>query len=215
MSYTTNRIDVCVEFATDIWRINLSHIPLGTAGFIEVGPNLAYVELDRTSVVVAFALLHEAGHALIDVLRLPVAGREEDAADQFAAWFAESFVETPLGGPRLTPTGISLWQMSRRAAEFFDYLGRQEGLPPSVRLTTLREMADVHGLPGQRALTLECLWRGKAAAAFAAAGVGSPGDMSVPESRTGAECLQEWVRTDRAWRRLLGAHLRQVRSPGR
>lgn len=34
---------------------------------------------------------HEAGHALIDLLDLPFTGREEDVADQFAAWrLAES-----------------------------------------------------------------------------------------------------------------------------
>jgi hypothetical protein len=31
-----------------------------------------------------FIVLHEVGHALIDVLHLPVTGREEDVADQFA-----------------------------------------------------------------------------------------------------------------------------------
>ena len=33
---------------------------------------------------VAFALMHELGHALIDVLDLPTTGREEDAVDQLA-----------------------------------------------------------------------------------------------------------------------------------
>src|SRR5688572_11042081 len=31
-------------------------------------------------------VLHEAGHALVDVLELPVTGREEDAVDQLSAW---------------------------------------------------------------------------------------------------------------------------------
>ena len=39
---------------------------------------------------VQFVLLHEVGHALIDVLQLPVLGREEDAADQIAAWLLAS-----------------------------------------------------------------------------------------------------------------------------
>ena len=34
--------------------------------------------------------LHEAGHALIDVLDIPVTGLEEDAADQFATVYATS-----------------------------------------------------------------------------------------------------------------------------
>lgn len=33
-----------------------------------------------------FIALHELGHALVDVLQLPITGREEDAVDQFAVW---------------------------------------------------------------------------------------------------------------------------------
>ena len=33
-------------------------------------------------------LLHEMAHAVIDLRRLPITGREEDAADQFAVWQA-------------------------------------------------------------------------------------------------------------------------------
>lgn len=33
-----------------------------------------------------FVALHEVGHALVDVLSLPVTGREEDAVDQLSAW---------------------------------------------------------------------------------------------------------------------------------
>jgi hypothetical protein len=39
---------------------------------------------------VHFVFLHEVGHALIDVLNLPVLGREEDAADQLATWLLVS-----------------------------------------------------------------------------------------------------------------------------
>lgn len=34
-----------------------------------------------------FDLLHEFGHALIDIYDLPVTGKEEDVADQLATWF--------------------------------------------------------------------------------------------------------------------------------
>jgi hypothetical protein len=33
-----------------------------------------------------FIALHEVGHALVDVLELPITGREEDAVDQLSAW---------------------------------------------------------------------------------------------------------------------------------
>lgn len=34
-----------------------------------------------------FFMLHEVGHALIASYDLPITGSEEDAADQFAAWW--------------------------------------------------------------------------------------------------------------------------------
>ncbi len=44
--------------------------------------------------VFAFLLYHEVGHALIDVLNLPITGREEDVADQLATYIlVESGVE--------------------------------------------------------------------------------------------------------------------------
>src|SRR5205814_9175913 len=36
----------------------------------------------------AAVLMHETGHAMFDLLRIPVFGREEDAADQMAAFVA-------------------------------------------------------------------------------------------------------------------------------
>lgn len=42
---------------------------------------------ERAPGIAQFAALHEIGHALIDGLRLPVIGREEDAADAFGALF--------------------------------------------------------------------------------------------------------------------------------
>lgn len=41
--------------------------------------------LDKAASAVRFTLLHELGHALIGELQIPVLGREEDAADEFAA----------------------------------------------------------------------------------------------------------------------------------
>ena len=44
--------------------------------------------LDRVEFVIGntlFALLHEMGHVIIDDMKLPILGREEDAADTYAA----------------------------------------------------------------------------------------------------------------------------------
>lgn len=46
---------------------------------------------------------HELGHAIIGVNRVPITGREEDVADQFALYFASNFIE-PRGAPVVQPT---------------------------------------------------------------------------------------------------------------
>ena len=38
--------------------------------------------------------LHEVGHAVFDYLSVPILGREEDAADQFAAYVLLQFAES-------------------------------------------------------------------------------------------------------------------------
>jgi hypothetical protein len=40
-------------------------------------------------------LLHELAHALIDLRDLPITGREEDVADQFAVWQAVEGLDDP------------------------------------------------------------------------------------------------------------------------
>jgi len=70
----TRTIDLCLELLTDLRESFAA----------------AYESEDEVDDAVAgafvFFLFHEVGHALIDVLELPITGREEDAADQLAAW---------------------------------------------------------------------------------------------------------------------------------
>lgn len=44
-----------------------------------------------------FVISHEFGHALIDTLRMPITGNEEDVADQFATWMMASEPAALLG----------------------------------------------------------------------------------------------------------------------
>lgn len=59
-----------------------------------------------------FVLLHEFGHAMISELELPVTGREEDCADEFATWVCANLL--PNEGP----------QVARSGALFFFYMGK-------------------------------------------------------------------------------------------
>lgn len=56
-----------------------------------------------------FILMHEVGHALVHVLELPVLGREEDAADQIAAYFFLATVPPALPGTQSAFLTGALW----------------------------------------------------------------------------------------------------------
>ncbi|MEU9111000.1 DUF4344 domain-containing metallopeptidase [Streptomyces sp. NPDC048483] len=68
----TSQIDVCYEFVAEARDL------FEKAGTEQVA--------EKTAGVMAETLYHESAHALIDKLRLPFTGREEDVADQFAAY---------------------------------------------------------------------------------------------------------------------------------
>lgn len=87
-----------------------------------------------------FIMSHELGHALIDVLDLPVLGREEDAADQIATLFTLS------GDSETEDPAIA-------GAIFFHQLGQQ---------TKSKDLMfwDEHGLDKQRFYNILCLMYG-------------------------------------------------------
>jgi hypothetical protein len=82
--------------------------------------------------------LHEVGHALFDQLRIPILGREEDAADQFAAFFLV----------HLSP------QVAREAMAGVAWMYAQEDKDSTISRDSL---ANVHGLSGQRFYNTLCM----------------------------------------------------------
>ena len=66
---------VCYEFLDDIWKkVPEKTTPAGIAPIDAlIGPFMD-------------VFLHEAGHVAFNVLKIPLFGREEDAADQFSAY---------------------------------------------------------------------------------------------------------------------------------
>jgi hypothetical protein len=124
-------------------------------------------------------LLHEAGHALVDVLELPVTGREEDAVDQLSAWLlieAED-VESVLGA----------------AASYYTEEGEAGD----------DEFADEHSLDRQRYFNLVC-W---AYGSNPDESEDLVETWELPEARA-ERCAEEYAQLDRSWSRLLGPHLR-------
>jgi hypothetical protein len=84
-------------------------------------------------------LLHEAGHAMSDIFELPVLGREEDSADQLAAFVMLQF------GPEVARTAINgaafYWITSWSGGDWFPHF-------------------DTHSTGAQRAATFLCIGYG-------------------------------------------------------
>ena len=82
--------------------------------------------------------LHETGHAVFDQLKVPVLGREEDAADLFSA-----YIMLQLGK-----------EDARRLILGNAYQYKEDVVNPQVPLT---KYADEHGIPAQRFFNVLCL----------------------------------------------------------
>ncbi|UNK57220.1 DUF4344 domain-containing metallopeptidase [Pseudoxanthomonas daejeonensis] len=140
---------------------------------------------------VRFMVLHETGHALVDLLDLPVTGRQEDAVDQLAAILMLRFgglAESPgevIDDLRL----VANWMLTRSTGAY-----------------DLDAFADEHALGEQRFFNLQCLIYGTDPDDFA--GMIEAGDLTAARA---AGCPRESRQTSRAWVRLLLPHL----APGR
>jgi hypothetical protein len=125
--------------------------------------------------------LHEAGHALVQQLALPIEGSEEDAADQFAAYI--------LGGnPDADQTAMN------GAAWFPAMFDAPHAPAPSW---------DDHALDAQRFARLNCWVLGSNPDGYA--WLVDP--RIVPADRA-ARCPSEWTRLERSFSTLLAPHLR-------
>lgn len=78
-----SKVELCYELFSDFYK---SFRDAGIAP--ERAKDYAIASLTHT-------LLHEVGHAYINQKKLPITGSEEDAADDFATWFA--LTEVPKG----------------------------------------------------------------------------------------------------------------------
>lgn len=136
---------------------------------------------------VRFIVLHETGHALIDMLDLPVTGRQEDAVDQLAAILMLHFA-----GADETPEQVI--ENLRMAADWM--------LSLSTGAYDLDAYADEHALGEQRYFNLQCLIYGTDPINYA--GIVDAGDLTPARAKS---CPRETRIVGRAWLRLLLPHL--------
>ncbi|HEV3050721.1 MAG TPA: DUF4344 domain-containing metallopeptidase [Longimicrobium sp.] len=169
-----HEIVMCYELVRDIIGRFRNRVP--------DAPTLEVAVIGAT----AFVLYHEVGHALVGELRLPITGREEDVADQFAAYMLGR--QYPLH---------AVW-----AAQFW----MERAGPGSGEHWTIPQsaFADEHGLDAQRFYNVMCWTYGI-----------SPGNRTgllsyLPPARA-QRCPQEAAQMVNGWNSLLGRHQRQGR----
>ena len=135
--YQDDAITVCYEYIDDILRSAPQETtPAGvTRADAIVGPMLE-------------VFLHEVGHAVFDFLSVPVLGREEDAADQFAAYLLLQFAKSD----------------ARRLIFGVGYAYHLDAAKPT---TKKNPFADEHGLPAQRFYNVLCIAYGADSKLFA------------------------------------------------
>lgn len=142
--------------------------------------------IDATTDAVVFILFHEIGHALIDILDIPIGGREEEAADNFATYLFSN------GTQRLE-------QIALNGAQVFYNWSRSGTHIPLSRLL------DEHLLDGQRALSILCLLYGKDPNRYGY--LVSTGVLPADERRQ-FMCRNEYAKLANSWHKLLKEHLK-------
>jgi hypothetical protein len=138
-----------------------------------------------------FILLHEAAHAIISDRDLAVLGREEDAADMFAAVtmlkLGKSFSDSVLVG-------------ATKGLFYSDFRDRKLG----ASLAYYEE----HGLDRQRAYQIVCLMVGADPRRFR-----EVADAAMLPSHRRDDCRTDFRDASRSWERMLGPHQRRAEEP--
>ena len=127
--YEDGAITICYEYIEEIWR---------TAPSETIADGITPV--DALVGPVTDTALHEFGHAIFEIYKLPVFGREEDAADQVAA-----YIELQLGKDtaRRLIGGVAYAYFTEAKAE--------------TKTPKLERFANEHATPAQRLYNVMCI----------------------------------------------------------
>jgi hypothetical protein len=177
--YEERAVTVCYEYLDEIWQnVPEQATPAGLAPIDTfVGP-------------LVDVFLHEAGHAVFDLLKVPLFGREEDAADQFSAYLMLKLGKQEV--KRLI------------AGSAYQYKSDLSESNVSVSLATF---ANEHGTPAQRFYNLLCVAYGSDEKLFA--DVVTRGYL--PKDRAEG-CKDEYRQVVHAFETLIGPHIDRRRA---
>jgi hypothetical protein len=178
--------DVNAYYEDDAIRVCYEYLEAMLARFTEQDVPPGTTRRNLIMGAAADVLFHEFGHAVFDMLEIPVFGREEDAADQFSAYLMLRF------------TGDDAFHLIAGAA--FWFVQEQKASPPPG----LEDYANEHGLPAQRFFNYICLAYGMNPKLFA-----TVIDQGKLTKRRAEGCDGEYRQVDRAFRRLIGPYLDQ------
>jgi len=130
--------------------------------------------------------LHEVAHAIFNLLKVPILGREEDAADQVADYLILHLDEDIA---KQTVAGVG-----------YMYANEMKSQTPGMQ-----QFANVHGLPAQRFFNVLCMAYGRDPKAYAV--VVEKGYL--PESRA-ETCGDEYNQVDYAFKKLIAPYIDQT-----
>jgi hypothetical protein len=175
--YEDDVVTVCYEYLQDIWQ----NAPEETTP-------TGVTPIDAVCGPLYDVFLHELGHALFDLLDVPLFGREEEAADQVSAYFM-----------------LQLGKAEARRLIMGTAYAYQREVEASPAPVTLKQFADQHGTPAQRMFNLLCIAYGADAKLFA--DVVEKGYL--PEERAAA-CDDEYQQVEHAFQKLIDPHIDQA-----
>ncbi|MCS3470815.1 peptidoglycan hydrolase-like protein with peptidoglycan-binding domain [Pseudomonas sp. JUb42] len=156
-------------------KLNTNHDPMFLAEYVKY--NLRFI------------LLHETGHAFIDLLDLPATGREEDAVDQMAASMILLHFSDSETAEQLTRV------LSMTALWFKTNASLENGTPDNSAFS------DEHSLNEQRYYNLLCMIYGRDPQYYSSI----VENGLLPKNRA-ARCPQEASKIITSWSRLLLPH---------
>ena len=177
--YEDGRATLCDEYVELIEQ----HAPkLATPGGVLRDDAIVGAVLDT--------LFHEAGHAVFDLLKIPVIGREEDAADFFSAFMLLQFPE----------------EDAHRLIQGVGFMMASEARAALQQQVPLRTYAKVHGLPAQRYYNLLCMGYGAYPATF-----GQAVSRGLLPMERAQGCAEEYAAFSFAFARLILPHVDEKR----
>jgi len=177
--YAYDKAGFCYEYAELVQR----HAPkVATPGGVPRADSLVGAILDT--------LLHEAAHGLIDILDIPVLGREEDAADFFSIYLMLQFPP----------------EDAKRLIEGVAFNMGSEGREDLSKKVQPQLFAGAHAPNAQRHYNVLCLAWGGNPALF-----NNVPPAGLPTWRAHNSCGDEWTLLKRAFDKLILPHVDEER----